>query len=204
MRKKKYSKKKTRNSKRIRSRKMVIGGSMSMPPVPYTDSENIRNRVQSFQDNHNQLKSKYDELSNKITDIKEGNIPLSAEKQEELENAIKLHDEINEIMKNPILIKLYNDSTKNASNIILNLEKGFFQELSGAASSIPFVGELFVAERMVKNGMETVNKVEESVNNIATSMNNVAALSNSVATARKGGKRIYASIGGFLESSRLG
>ena len=220
MRKKKYSKKR-RNSKRIRSRrllKMFYGGYGDMGdvnPSPdeinkhYADSENINqgeveNHYKSIQDNHNQIKEKYDELSNKITNIKNSNVPLSAEKQEELENAIRLHDEISEIMKNPLLIKLYNDSKESLSDIILNLEKGAFQELSGAASSIPFIGELFVAERMVKNGMQTINKVEESVNNIATSINKVSELSNAVTSANKGGGRIYASIGGFLESSRLG
>jgi uncharacterized protein YdcH (DUF465 family) len=155
---------------------------------------------------NNQIKEKYDELSDKITNIEDSNAnaPLSTEKQEELKNAIRLHDEISEIMKNPLLIKLYNDSKQNLSDIILNLEKGALQELSGAASSIPFIGEIFVAERMVKNGMQTINKVEESVNNIATSINKVSELSNAVTSANKGGGRIYASIGGFLESSRLG
>jgi methyl-accepting chemotaxis protein len=70
------------------------------------------------------------------------------------------------------------------------------------------VGELFVAERMVKDGMQTVQNVEDSMKNITNKISKttklVSEVSNIQSKNKLGGRRIYESIGGFLESSRLG
>ena len=189
--------------------------------------EKVGNIHQDVLDKHKELLSKQDEIKKQLLDV--GGIDMGKLTYEEalseiqkmknsedektvknalaLENALKMHEELKNLLENPLIQHLVESSTEAINKLGIVALKFAANEVTGAASSIPIVGELFVLERMLRNGLESISDANESTKEVQDNVKeakNALDLVEKVKFSGGGMHRIYASIDNFLKSSRLG
>jgi hypothetical protein len=176
--------------------------------------QNINNHLNSLANSHNELNTRIENLRNSSI--------LDKKHQEDLLNAVKLYNQVGDLLGNPLIDDLTNNAFEELGKIGQYAASGTIKAISGAASSIPFIGEIFVAERMVKDAMQTVSNIEKSLNYMSGEVENVTHIMSEAEKIQKeqeqeqeqpqqqeryqnqnGGKRIQESINNFLQSSKL-
>jgi hypothetical protein len=174
----------------------------------YDPKQNINNHLNNLTNSHNELNTRIENLRNSSI--------LDKKHQEDLLNAVKLYNQVGDLLGNPLIDDLTNNAFEELGKIAQYAASGTIKAISGAASSIPFIGEIFVAERMVKDAMQTVSNIEKSINYMSGEVENVTHIMSEAEKIQKkkeqerflnqnqnGGKRIQESINNFLQSSKL-
>lgn len=129
----------------------------------------------------------------------------------ELENALKLHEEIEELLKNPLIAQLLDESNESVNELLISGMKLFGNAVSGAAESIPVVGEIAVLENTFRRLLYNISDASSSMDAMTNKVANVGQLASNVENAlngpdQQGGAmqhRINTSIHDFLQSSKL-
>ena len=110
-----------------------------------------------------ELKEKY-ETSNDDEDIRNSL---------ELENALKLHAQVEQILENPLIESLLDSSNEQVNEILASGMKMFGNAVTTAGESIPLVGEVVVLENMFRHflynmsdGSNAATKIEQKLDQL--------------------------------------
>ena len=150
-----------------------------------TESEEKRTeRFKAIQGHAIDLKNKHTELTTKIEGLKkkyETKGDNDLKNSLELENALKLHAEVEELLKNPLIENLIDSSNEQVNEILASGMKMFGNAVTTAGESIPLVGEVVVLENMfrhflynISDGSNAATQIEQNLDQVGNLMSNIS------------------------------
>ena len=134
--------------------------------------ENVKKNltVKGLPHDIDELKEKY-ETSNGDEDIRNSL---------ELENALKLHEQVEQILENPLIENLIDSSNEQVNQILASGMKMFGNAVTTAGESIPLVGEVVVLENMFRHflynmsdGSEAATKIEQNLDQLSNIVSDI-------------------------------
>ena len=134
--------------------------------------ENVKKNltVKGLPHDIDELKEKY-ETSNGDEDIRNSL---------ELENALKLHEQVEQILENPLIENLIDSSNEQVNQILASGMKMFGNAVTTAGESIPLVGEVVVLENMfrhflynISDGSEAATKIEQNLDQLSNIVSDI-------------------------------